>query len=59
MPLYDQWRERYGQRGSGGRIFIYVILLAITVLFMLKAGDFSRGFTEIFLRGGAAQEEAR
>lgn len=56
MSLYDQWRERHGQRKSGGRLIIYLILLAITILLILKAGDFSRGFTDIFLRQQAPEE---
>jgi hypothetical protein len=59
MTLYDQWRERHGQKRSGGRLIIYLILLAVTLLLILKAGDFSRGFTEVFLRPQQPPEETR
>lgn len=56
MSLSGDWRERHPQRRSGGRVMFYLVLLAVTVLLILKAGDFSRGFTEIFLRESPAGE---
>lgn len=57
MSLTGDWRERHGQRKSGGRLVFYIVLLAVTILLILKAGDFSTGFTEIFLERGNTSVE--
>lgn len=51
MSISGDWRERHSQRSSGGRVLFYILLLAVTVILILKAGDFSRGFTDMFLQG--------
>jgi hypothetical protein len=56
MSISGDWRDRHAQRRSGGRVLFYVVLLAVTVLLILKAGDFSRGFTDIFLKGNTTGE---
>jgi len=56
MSISGDWRDRHSQRSSGGRVLFYIILLAVTVILILKAGDFSRGFTEVFLQGNTAGE---
>lgn len=45
----DDWRDRHGPRRSGGRVIIYIVLLAVILLLMSKAGDISKQFTDIFL----------
>lgn len=57
MSLSGDWRERHPRRRSGGRVFFYIVLLAVTVLLMLKAGDISSGFTGIFLQQPAGEPE--
>jgi hypothetical protein len=49
MSYADDWRDRHGPRGSGGRVLVYVILLLVILLIISRAGDFSRTFTAIFL----------
>lgn len=48
MSYHDDWRDRHGPRKSGGRVIVYIILLLLIILFMTRAGDFSRQFTNIF-----------
>ncbi|MFO7627291.1 MAG: hypothetical protein R6V62_08545 [Candidatus Fermentibacteraceae bacterium] len=56
MSISGDWRDRHSQRSSGSRVVFYIILLAVTVILILKAGDFSRGFTDVFLKGNTTGE---
>ncbi|MCD4707444.1 MAG: hypothetical protein K8S62_06875 [Candidatus Sabulitectum sp.] len=49
MNLSDDWRERHGQKHSGNRLIIYIILLLAVLFFIAKSGKFSRQFTQIFM----------
>ncbi|HOP27687.1 MAG TPA: hypothetical protein PLM22_06790 [Candidatus Sabulitectum sp.] len=49
MSYHEDWRNRHGPRSSGSRVIIYLILLAVILLLMSRAGEFSRVFTGIFL----------
>lgn len=49
MTLSGDWRERHGQKQSGGRVIIYIILLLAILFFIGKAGNFSRQFMRIFM----------
>lgn len=49
MSLAADWREKHGAGRSRGRLFFYILLLAITVFFMFSAGDIVQGFSSIFL----------
>lgn len=56
MSISGDWRDRHSPRTSGGRVVFYIVLLAVTVILILKAGDFSRGFTDVFLKGNTTGE---
>ncbi len=49
MSLSDDWRQRHGQKQSGGRVMIYLILLLAILFFVGKSGNFSRQFAQIFM----------
>ncbi|MCK5130845.1 MAG: hypothetical protein KAR40_01670 [Candidatus Sabulitectum sp.] len=49
MSLSDDWRERHGQKQSGSRVIIYIILLLAILFFIARSGNFSRQFAQIFM----------
>ena len=50
MSISGDWRERHGQKQSGNRVIVYIVLLIIIFLLIAKAGDFSKQFTQIFFQ---------
>jgi competence protein ComGC len=57
MSISGDYRERHGHKKSGFRVVFYLVLLVLTILLILKAGDLSRGFTEVFLKGAPVPQE--
>lgn len=49
MSLSDDWRERHGQKKSGSKVIIYIILLLAILFFIARSGNFSRQFAQIFM----------
>jgi hypothetical protein len=49
MSLTSDWRERHGASRSRGRLLFYILLLAVTVFLMLRAGTIMESLGSIFV----------
>jgi hypothetical protein len=47
MSLASDWHERHGASRSRGRLLFYILLLAVTVFLMLRAGTIVRTIAAI------------
>jgi hypothetical protein len=48
MSLTSDWHERHGATRSKGRLLLYIVLLAVTVFLMLRAGTIMESVTDVF-----------
>lgn len=48
MGIASDWQARHGATRKRGRLLFYVILLAFTLLFMLRAGSLFETFSTLF-----------
>jgi hypothetical protein len=57
MSLVEDWREKHPRSSSKGRLAVYVFLLAVVILFIVKANSIVSGFTSIFFPADTPAEE--
>jgi len=48
LSIASDWHDRHGPVRRKGRLLVYVILLALTLLFMTRAGSIARTFSVLF-----------
>ena len=48
MSLVGEWRDRHSPQRGRGRIVWLVVILALVILFMLRAEEIVRTFTDVF-----------
>ena len=61
MSLVQDWKERHSVRPRHGRLIWLIVILALVVLFMTRAEEIVRAFTDVFFQqdSSSVQTEAQ